>query len=65
MAKTINKSKVTYNYETRQVLMLKEAYERDLGLFHKLLNDAPRTWTFTVLSTDGRKELIANIPPKR
>lgn len=65
MPKINNKTKVTYNYDTKSVLLLKEAYERDINLFYKLFQEAPRNWTFTVITVEGRKELLVNIPPKK
>lgn len=63
-AKT-NKVKVTYTWEQRNVLLLKEAFQRDLSLFKTLLESAPRDWTFTVLSDCSIKELVVNIPAKK
>jgi hypothetical protein len=51
------------------ILLLKEAYERDLSLFHKLVTDTtffgsaiPKDWTFTVVRTGDKRELFVNIP---
>jgi hypothetical protein len=63
-AKT-NKVKVTYTWEQRTVLLLKEAFQRDLQLFKTLLESAPRDWTFTTLSDGTMKELVVNIPAKK
>lgn len=59
------KSKVTYSYDQRFVLLLKESYERDLVMFTKLLDNVPRDWTFTVIQEGSRKELVVNVPAKK
>lgn len=66
------KSKATYRTDQLMILLLKETFERDLSLFHKLVTDTsffgsaiPRTWTFTVVQTGGRKELFVNIPQQK
>lgn len=67
MTETSNQStqKVTYNYEQRSILMLKEAYQRDLALFGKLLAELPKDWTVTVIGKGRDRELIVNVPPKK
>jgi hypothetical protein len=60
-----NKSKCTYSYEQRQVLLLKEAFQRDLSMFSKMLQDVPREWTYTVIQEGTNKELVVNIPVKK
>lgn len=60
-----NKAKVTYTYEQRQILLLKEAFQRDLTMFSKMLNDVPREWTLTVLQEGNRRDLIVNVPAKK
>jgi len=58
--------KVTYaTKEQRQVLLLKEAFGRDLVLFQKLLQETPADWTFTVIQSGSQKELVVNIPAKK
>lgn len=59
------KVKVTYTWEQRIVLMLKEAFLRDLSLFKTLLEATPKDWTFTVISDGTTKELVVNIPAKK
>jgi hypothetical protein len=63
------KSKATYAANQLRVLLLKEAYERDLSLFHKLVTDTsffgsaiPKDWTFTVVHIGDKRELFVNIP---
>lgn len=60
-----NTQKVTYNYEQRSILMLKEAYQRDLVLFNKMLAEIPKDWTLTVMGKGRDRELIVNVPPKK
>lgn len=57
--------KVTYNYEQRTILILKESYQRDLAMFSKLLSEVPKDWTFTVIGKGRDRELIVNVPPKK
>jgi len=59
------KSKVTYSYDQRSILLLKESYERDLVMFTKLLDNVPRDWTLTVIQGGSRKELVVNVPAKK
>lgn len=59
------KSKTTYAYEQRQILILKEAYERDLKLFIELLGNIPKNYTLTVIQEGSRKELVVNVPAKK
>jgi len=59
------KSKTTYAYEQRQILILKEAYERDLKLFIELLGGIPKNYTLTVIQEGSRKELVVNVPAKK
>jgi hypothetical protein len=65
MSNNESKSKVTYSFEQRQVLLLKEAFTRDLIYFSKLLVDVPRDWTLTVIQDGANKELVVNIPAKK
>jgi len=60
-----NKSKCTYSYDQLKVLLLKEAYQRDLTMFNKMLQDVPREWTYTVISEGNQRELVVNIPAKK
>jgi hypothetical protein len=64
MSKTKTKSKVTYSYEQRLVLLLKEAFIRDLIYFDKLLLNTPKDWTLTVIQDGDIKELVVNVPAK-
>lgn len=58
--------KVTYaTKDQRHSLLLKEAFQRDLVLFQRLLNDTPQDWTLTVISSGSTKELFVNIPAKK
>lgn len=59
------KSKCTYSYDQRSVLLLKESFERDLVIFSKLLENAPRDWTYTVIQEGSHKELVVNVPAKK
>lgn len=61
------KTKVTYSYEQRRVLLLKESFARDLNLFNKLLDDGytPKDWSFTVIGDGSSRELVVNVPPKK
>jgi hypothetical protein len=60
-----NKShKETYADDRIIVLLLKEAFARDLVLFYKLVQDLNRHWTLTVKTEGNSKELIVNIPNK-
>lgn len=65
MANT-NKQKTTYaNKEQRQILVLKEAFLRDLGMFTKLLEYVPQEWTLTVITDGDHRELVVNVPAKK
>lgn len=57
-----NRSKETFDYKRRDILMLKEAFDRDLPMFWKLLQGAPKSWTFTVLTEGDKKSLVVNVP---
>jgi hypothetical protein len=57
-----SQSKVTYKYETVRVLLLKEAFMRDLNLFKSLIGEAPKDWTYTVIVNGQNRELVVNIP---
>jgi len=59
------KSKCTYSYDQRQVLLLKEAFQRDLTMFRKMLEDVPKEWTLTVLQEGNQRDLVVNIPAKK
>jgi hypothetical protein len=65
MSANETKSKVTYSYEQRHVLLLKESFSRDLDLFRKLLENTPRDWSLTVIKSGDSKELVVNIPTKK
>lgn len=65
MSDNQSKQKVTYTYEQRRVLVLKEAFQRDLNLFIKMLDDVPKDWTLTVISDGPVRELIVNVPAKK
>lgn len=62
---TANKSKCTYTYDQRKILLLKEAYQRDLKMFIEMLGDVPRDWTLTVIQEGARRELVVNVPAKK
>jgi hypothetical protein len=59
------KSKVTYTSTQFSILMLKEAFLRDLNLFKTLLERVPQTWTLTVIENGSHRELIVNVPPQK
>lgn len=62
-------SKVTYEYERRNVLELKVAFKKgDFKSFQAILRELPKTYTVTIVTDDtGSEELYVNIPaePKR
>jgi hypothetical protein len=57
-----SQSKATYKYETVRVLLLKEAFMRDLNLFKSLISEAPKDWSYTVIVNGQNRELVVNIP---
>lgn len=70
------KSKRTYSRDELNVLLLTEAFERDLSLFATLVQKregffeqpmVPNDWTFTVVKnpTDGSRELFINKPSRK
>lgn len=60
------KMKTTFVYEQRQILLLLEAYRRDLTMFSKLLEQTPKDWTLTVITDEsGQRSLVVNVPPKK
>jgi hypothetical protein len=66
------KTKTTYTTNQLKILLLREAFERDLSLFHKLVTDTnffgsaiPKDWTFTVVRTGGQRELFVNVPQQK
>jgi hypothetical protein len=71
------KVKTTYTREQLHVLLLKEAFRRDLPLFVELVTKRkeglfdsspmiPPGTTFTAVSEDGETELFVNLPvPKK
>lgn len=59
------KSKVTYSYDQRQVLYLKEAFRGDLNLFMRLLDASPKDWTYTVIQEGSMRDLVVNVPAKK
>jgi hypothetical protein len=68
------KVKRTYTRGELNILLLKEAFERDLPLFASLLQkgegffDRPiigDDWTFTVVQSGNARELFINIPPSK
>lgn len=65
MSTNENKSKVTYSYEQRHVLLLKESFLRDLTYFSKLLENTPKDWSLTVIQDGDSKELVVNVPAKK
>lgn len=64
------KIKRTYRKNELAILLLKEAFERDLRLFSELMlakgsvMDTAKTddWTFTVVDTGKTRELFVNVP---
>lgn len=65
MADKATKTKATYNKDQFMILMLKEAFQRDLTMFSKLLGEVPRDWTLTVIQEGNQRDLIVNIPAKK
>jgi hypothetical protein len=69
------KTKVTYTQANVGILLLKEAFDRDLNLFRELLSKkegffdkplVPNGTTFTVVTDEaGKKELFVNVPPTK
>jgi hypothetical protein len=60
------KSKVTYSYDQRAVLFLKEAFLReDLKEFMRLLETSPKDWTYTVIQEGSMRDLVVNVPAKK
>ena len=60
------KSKVTYSYDQRRILILKEAFLRgDLSLMQRLLEEFPKDWTYTVIQEGSMRELVVNVPAKK
>jgi hypothetical protein len=70
------KSKRTYARSELNILLLKEAFKRNLILFSDLIqmkegffNDSPmipNNWTFTVITdSQGDSELFVNVPPRK
>jgi len=63
------KSKVTYDYQRRNVLLLKVAFKKgDFKSFQTLLSELPKQCSVTVVTDEhGSEELFVNIPaePKR
>jgi len=61
------KSKVTYDYDHRYVLLLKESFKKGpFDRFMSLLSDLPRNHTVTVVTADDNTEqLYVNIPPSK
>lgn len=63
-----NKSKVTYDFTHRNVLLLKVAFKKgDFKSFQTLLSELPKQYTVTVVTENGLEELYVNIPaePKK
>lgn len=67
------KTKRTYARDEINQLLLKETFERDLSLFSSLLERGEELlggplveddWSFTVVNTNGRRELFINVPPE-
>lgn len=69
------KSKRTYSKDELNILLLTEAFERDLSLFSTLIQKKdgffdqpmiPKDWTFTVVKDQsGNRELFINQPAKK
>jgi hypothetical protein len=69
--KELQVRKRTYTRDELNILLLKEAFERDLSLFASLLQkkegffEEPFIgdgWTFTVVHTGTTRELFINLP---
>jgi hypothetical protein len=61
-----SQSKVTYSTkEQRWALLLQEAFRKDLKLFQTLLDNTRDDWTLTVITKDGERSLVVNIPAKK
>lgn len=61
-----NKTKVTYDYERRNVLLLKVAFKKgDFKSFQTILSELPKTYSVTIVTDEhGSEELFVNIPAK-
>lgn len=61
------KSKVTYDYKHRHVLLLKEAFKKGpFDQFSRLLSSLPDDHTVTVVtSEDNTEQLYVNMPSKK
>jgi len=59
------KSKVTYSWDQRRILFLREAFHKDLPLLIKLMEDAPKDWTYTVIQEGSGSQLVVNVPAKK
>lgn len=65
-------TKRTFSVNQLPILIVQEAFKRDLTLFKQLITDdggflgrpyIQKDWTFTVLiSEDGNRELLINVP---
>lgn len=64
--------KRTFSVNQLPILIVQEAFKRDLPLFRQLITDdggffgqpfIKKDWTFTVIvSEDGERELLINVP---
>lgn len=64
--------KRTFSVNQLPILIVQEAFKRDLPLFRQLITDVggffgqpfiKKDWTFTVIvSEDGERELLINVP---
>jgi hypothetical protein len=60
------KSKVTYSYDQRRILILKEAFLKgDLVLLSRLLEEFPKDWTYTVIQEGSMRDIVVNVPAKK
>lgn len=67
-------TKRTYTKNELWILLIQEAFKRDLNLFNQLINQTsgffsdskvPSDWTFTVVSDESGSKLVVNKPSKK
>jgi hypothetical protein len=74
-SKQTQPTKRTFSTNQLSILLLQEAFKRDLPLFRQLVTETSgffgqpfveKNWTFTVLiSENGERELVVNVPQKK
>lgn len=67
--------KRTFSVDQLPILIVQEAFKRDLPLFRQLITETSgffgqpfvrKDWTFTVIvSETGERELVINVPPQK